>query len=278
MTQIVLAKDLYAEIKEAERVNGERPKYLTGFSQFDDGKRFGRPGQLHIIAGASGGGKSTLARTLLYRFEQNGTKCVFFSLEETYDEFLEECQSLNFYMPKEIESDRVAWVLEHALQAKKEHNATVAFIDNFTHLGEPTEMKKLDKSNSAQRYGMMVQEIHDFAIKHDLCIFLLHHVNQDAGAGAWKGDTSKPLFGQYHLRETSQLANLANSVIFIHRITDKMTKEDTRYSLVYTGKWRSGGKTPRFTVALDGKLFEEETVDHWIEDNKEAQRKLSFKN
>lgn len=266
MAEIVLAKDIYEEIQKEREASGPRPKFNTGFQMFDDGKRFLRPGQYSVIAGASGSGKSTFARTLVHKLDENSVKSCFFSLEEEYEDFLEECPSLNFYMPKEVSKDRLSWVLEHALRARDEHGAEISFIDNFTHLGDPSDLKKLDSQNAAQRYGLMAQEIHDFCVKNKLTMFVLHHVNQEAGAAAFKQDSTKPLYGQHHLRETSQLANLANAVIFIQRMLDKNSKEETPYSLVYAAKWRSGGKLPRFTVSYDEatKQFKEDSAEKWF--------------
>lgn len=267
MSEIVLAKNRYEEIKDEMARLGAVPKYNTGFAQFDDAQRFLRPGQLITIAAGSGEGKSSFARTLTHRFTENGYKVCWFSLEESYDEFFEKSPSLNFYVPHTTESNKMEWIVEHAKKAIAEQGVQIIFIDNLSHLREPKITKQVGSMGIAQYVGAIVQELHDFAIEQNIVLILLHHVDKTAGK-------DRKQYSQYDLRDSSEIANLSNSVIFIQRVIED--GEETNSSLVYADKFRAGGKKPKLQLRFDEKkqLFEEETLDHWFEDAKKKKEKL----
>lgn len=261
--QIVLAKTRYEELKDEMKKAGALPKYNTGFSQFDEAQRFLRPGQLITIAAGSGEGKTSFARTLTHRFTENGYKVCWFSMEESYDEFFEKSPSLNFYVPHTKESNKMEWVLEHSKKAIAEQGTQIIFIDNLSHLREPKITKQVNAMGIAQYVGAIVQELHDFAIDANVVVFLLHHVDKSSGR-------EKKPYSQYDLRDSSEIANLSNSVIFIQRVIEN--GEETNSSVVYADKFRAGGKKPKMQVYYneEKQLFEEESVESWFKEAKKS--------
>lgn len=272
MANIVLASKRYEELQAEMLQLGAIAKYKTGFAQFDEAKRFLRPGQLITIAAGSGEGKTSFARTLTHRFTENGYKVCWFSMEESYDEFFEKSPSLNFHVPHTKESNKMEWVIEHSKKAIAEHGTQIIFIDNLSHLREPKITKQVNSMGIAQYVGAIVQELHDFAIDANVVIFLLHHVDKVAGK-------EHKAYSQYDLRDSSEIANLSNSVIFIQRDVDKASGVEQKTSKIYADKWRAGGTKPRIDVFYDeeAQLFRELTAEDIItigHQEQQKQRKL----
>lgn len=206
MAEIVKASDLKIELDKLEKVEGFRA--FTGFEKLDEATKGFRGGQLVIISGPTGGGKTAISRTFTQKLIEHQTKVCWFSYEESYEDLFEKMPSLDFYVPDKREDDQLEWLKKH-MQKAKEHGVTVFFIDNLDFLRKPKDLKMPDM-NLASYVGGIVQDIKTFAVQENVIIFLLVHIKKNN----W---SSNEMPTSEDIRDSGMVPQLADFVFFIKR-------------------------------------------------------------
>jgi replicative DNA helicase len=251
---IVLASDKNVEIEEMRKASAGVPKVMTGFSVLDDCIEGFREGQLIVLSGPTGHGKTALSRTLTKRFVDGGHKVVWFSYEESYEELFDKMPSLEFYVPDTLEQDTIEWVKKMALRAKNERGCNIVFIDNLDFLRNPKEMRQVNMNMSAY-VGGIVQELKSFCTREKMIIFLLVHITKQN----WN---TNALPTSQDIRDSGMIPQLASHVMFIIRKRADGTGEQifTDEAIVGIDKNRHNGKTKRAFLRYNGltKMFEED--------------------
>jgi replicative DNA helicase len=246
------------------KVSAAEPSKVV--SKLDEATMGFRPGQLVVISGPTGQGKTAICRTFTKHFVDNGTGVVWFSYEEPYFELFEKMPTLQFYVPSKHEDDKVEWLKEHMLKAKQK-GSMVVFIDNLDFLKKPKDMKMPDM-NMASYVGAIVQELKSFAVANEMILFLLVHIKKND----W---TSKELPTSEDIRDSGMIPQLADFVMFMKRERDE-TKLQTNYAKFGIDKNRVNGKCIRLDLYYNEErmMFEETTGDHIISEAKNYQNNL----
>lgn len=266
MSEIVLAKDKYEELKEERARLGALPKYETGIGLIDWATEGFKPGQLVVLSGPTGMGKTAICRTLTKQFVDKEYGVCWFSYEEHYIELFEKMPTLDFHVPDKLEEDQVSWIKEHIKKAK-EKGSSIFFIDNLDFLRNPRELRKVEL-NLASYVGGIVQELKSFAVQEQIVIFLLVHIAKRN----WNGNE---LPTSEDIRDSGMIPQLADYVVFIKR---ERNKEGllTNFAKLGFDKNRHNGRCPRIDLFYneEKKLFEEATGDSILSEAKEINSKL----
>lgn len=226
----------------------------SGFKELDDMFLGGfREGQLILVSGLSGFGKTTLSLQITKEYSQQAIPVVWFSYEMPVNELqwkfkeMGGYDDLMCYVPKKNVSSSIEWLEKKIVEAIMTYHTKVVFIDNLDFLTVKAREGD-DKLTMQKRIVGMLKKI---AIDYEVIIFLNAHITKlEEG----KEPRMQNLYG------ASETYKLADAVIFIHRLREqvgrgKQALEFTNESKIIVDKNRLNGKVGQFTIAFNGKVF-----------------------
>ena len=232
--------------------------YPTGFKQLDDKFLGGfRGGNLVLISGYSGNGKTTLS----LQITQNYSKLVIPVMWFTYEMPINELQwkldqmggykGLNLFVPKIHTTGDINWLKKKVLEGIVLHNSKVIVIDNLDFL---TINSGEDKLTMQKKIVGMLKGI---AIEYDVIVFLNVHITKIEEG---KEPRMQNIYG------ASETYKLADAVIFIHRIKEEVGRGEqslnyTKISKIIVDKNRLKGILGTFELEFKNNRFEELTPE-----------------
>lgn len=203
---------------------------------------FGK-GDLHLISGDTGDGKTTFARFLIRKFSQQGKKCLVFSYEETNAEFLSKFRGdlPEGYIPKVLTNKSPVWIEAKILEAKELFNVEIVFIDNLKGIIDYDSRR-----NEVSEVDSIIQRLKAIAIKYNIVLFLLAHIK--------KLDTG--LIDKNSLTGSKTIVDTASIGLALSRGREKQTRKEleevgikyTNYTNFYLIKNRYNGKYQNFSM------------------------------
>lgn len=228
------------------------------------------PGELVIVTGPSGDGKTTFLMSLTKNMKE---KSAWFTLEVTPKQFLKKIKQKDnnlplFYLPKKNVENHIDWLLERIVEAKVKYDTNIIFID---HLHQIFSMEKMNKNLSLE-IGDVVAQIKKIAVDYGLAIFLIAH-NRD------RQDNKEPQMSD--IRDSGMISRLADIVMGIWRVPNKSKLEDKRMrECGETDNWakvriwknrREGTKGTWFMEHSNHYLSEDKLPDNKEQDKKEEE-------
>jgi len=173
------------EVAEREQVPFETAM-STGLSVFDDALLGGvRQGDLVVISGISGHGKTSFAQTLTYNLGHQSVPCLWFSYEVNLSHIQRKfdnmsgdkiaVRTLPIFAPTKTTSGRVDWIEDKIKEGVKEYGIKCVFIDHLDFL-VPSSVNNSD--NEAMHLRRIVMELKSVALSQGVCIFLMAHVRK----------------------------------------------------------------------------------------------------
>lgn len=163
------------------------PRVSCGFDLFDDAMKGGfKQGDLVVISGIAGEGKTSLSRTLTYNLCRQGKQTLWFSYEVTVEALHEKFIEMgiekfyNVYHPEKNETGNLKWIKEKIIESAKKYGTKFVFIDHIDFL-TPADNRTSD--NEAMSYKRIMTELKSLAITLNVVIIVMAHMK--------KIDTSK---------------------------------------------------------------------------------------
>ena len=207
-TRLILIKEV-PELKLADPISSGihwlDEKFLGGF----------RAGELVILGGRSGGGKSLLTLQLIKNYSKINEKVLFFSFEEPaarikwrLQQMGADIDQIKCYVPKELKSSSVSWLQTKILDGLVNKDIKIIAIDNLDFLTIEKGMRNDDKWATQ---GKIIGMLKRMAITHNVLIILNVHVR--------KTDGTVPKMEDVH--GASEIYKLSDTLIFIHRLREK---------------------------------------------------------
>src|SRR3990167_334789 len=130
-------KELRANTKVSPTPFSPLTKILGGF----------HPGQLVVVSGPTGQGKTTILKTFTKTFIKEQIASLWFSYEVPTLEFLENFPGVpTFFVPHEMTTGKVQWIEQRILEAIAKYDAKIVFIDHLHYL---MDMKYLANQNTS---------------------------------------------------------------------------------------------------------------------------------
>lgn len=162
-------------------------------------------GELTIISGETGQGKTLTAQTFTYEFFKQDHPVLWFTYEVQPEQFLKQFHTPVpiFFMPMELKAKSLKWIEDRILEAKLKYKITSVFVD---HLHFLIDLHK--GSNMSLEIGFVMRELKRLALKFNIAFFLLAHTNRMRLEGEPDVDS---------LRDSAMIGCEADNVFFIWR-------------------------------------------------------------
>jgi replicative DNA helicase len=192
-------------------------KYIkTGLDRFDALTNGLKVGEIVILSGMTGTGKTTWAKTMTYNLSTLKNNCLWFTFEVCLEDFLDSFPSLPlFYLPQKHIAHDLLWIKQRIVETKLKYECDelVVFIDHLHYL-----VKFSQVLNTSFLIGGIMRELKKMAIELQCVIVLIAHTQKVSPEATV--DIS-------HLRDSSFVSQEADYVFFVRRngTLNKLTKE-----------------------------------------------------
>jgi replicative DNA helicase len=168
-------------------------------------------GELVVVTGATGCGKTLFCQSLTKDFCHDGVIPLWFTFEVSARFFLPKfalnAKDLQFYMPAELYPYSIDWVAEVIRRSKEKLGIEVAFIDHLHYIFDMSTSR-----NPSLDIGTVVRALKRLCVELDIIIFLCCHTTKTRVESA--DDV-----GLHKIRDSSLVAQEADTAIFVHRTT-----------------------------------------------------------
>lgn len=161
-------------------------------------------GELVVVSGITGQGKSLLCQTFTSNLEKEGVHSLWFTFEMPPKNFVRRFPNLPLaYMPAIHRSNTLEWLEQRIIEAKVKFGIKAVFVDHLHFL-----VSLSMRGNASLEIGAVVRELKLMALRHNVVFFLIAHMTKI------KFDT-EPELGS--IRDSSFIEQEADSVIYIWR-------------------------------------------------------------
>jgi len=166
-------------------------------------------GELIVISGITGNGKTLFCQTLTRNIWNQGVYCIWFSYEVTPAHFLRQFGDTlpAFCLPAKLKGNSLAWLNQRIHEAKLKYEARVIFIDHLHFLIELSR-----NGNMSLEIGAIMRGLKKIALHHNIVIVLVAHTSKVRAETELDLDL---------IRDSSFIAQEADNVLFVWR-----TKEE----------------------------------------------------
>ena len=233
-------------IKESLANEVEQEKYFTNITELNEILDGFKPGDLITMSGISGNGKTELLISFTKDFIDKELKVLWISFEVNPKDFMSRFGDYDpiFFMPRENVPNNLTWVMNKIKEAKAKYGIQVAIID---HLHFLIDMGTLGNKNISHLFGGIIRQIKTLALKLDVTIFLVCHLNKTE---------TKTVPDLVDLRDSSFTYQEADTVLIIHREnTDENidTKKNIQPAVLRVAKNRWNGYLGLIKLVYDRK-------------------------
>ena len=208
------------------------------------------PGELVVIGGLPKSGKSTLMKTCIRNFSNQGRPPLVFSFEEQMRQFFEtfdnKSQDILFYLPKELKAYDVNWICQRTLEAKDKLGIELVMIDHGHFLFE------MSGNNSSLDIGDCARKLKRMAVDEGLVVFLIWHLKKP------QEEPTIESLDKSMLRDSGMLACELDTLLFNHRESksEGLVQTDEGYLKVDCTR-RTGIYKKYIPIKKVGNYFEE---------------------
>lgn len=206
----------------AERLKDTPPMaHPTGVPSLDRILNGVEAGELVIVGGPTGEGKTTLLMSITKNMAYTNIPSVWFTLEVTPDSFMRKLKKAcgermpHFFIPNENTDNQLDWIEQRIIEAKVKHDAKVVFID---HIHQIFSLHRVQSASISLEIGDMVGKIKQMALDHAITIFLIAHTRDNSTNP--KAEPRKE-----EIRDSGLISRLADAIILVWRVrnTDELT-------------------------------------------------------
>ena len=203
-------------------------------------------GNLVVVSGYTGYGKSSFCQTISFNLGQQDIKTIWFSYELTSRQFFNKYTEDNiplFYLPINNKPYDLRWIEEKIIEAKTNFGISVAFID---HLHYVVPMISGTQSKS-EVVGDAMRTLKLMAVKHNVAIFLMAHTKQPK-------DNYSPVIAD--LRDSSFVGQESDTVLMMHRPNKRGKRDEFEdFGTCSVVKHRDGGIFGKVKLEMHNKMF-----------------------
>lgn len=182
-------------------------------------------GDLGVISGHTGRGKTLLAQIISQGLITQGEKSLWFEFELMPPEMRERFKTLGVekgmvYIPRDVETKSLDGSMEFVegaiAKAKKDHGIKFVFLDLLDRFRPRNDKeRKAANTNLSSYLALVAEQLKDLAVKHKVVIILMAHTRKpQAGATKQAPDL-------HDINNSGGVAQNADWVIMVHRYSHK---------------------------------------------------------
>ncbi len=221
-------------------------------------------GELVVVSGNTGCGKTLFCQTLTRNFEKQKNKCLWFSYEIRLRNFFQRFGEYLplFYLPKQLTDKDVKWIEKKIWESKLKFDTQIVFID---HLGFLSDVEK--QRDRRMEIDSLIRKLKLIAIRHNVLIFLMwHNKKPPEQRRNYEADEND-------LKESSAIAQDSDIVLMINRLSETIDGiEDWnvgRAKITIIKSRRSGIMKRSVNLRIFDGLFEEDlSLEQEVQKNK----------
>lgn len=233
--QVISSEDMAKALREEEKpihIKAGLPS-LDGFIDGFDG------GELTVISGLTGNGKTLFAQTLTGNFAEQGFRSLWFSYEVLPANFLKSfgADLPLFYLPARLRENSLSWINTRVHEAKLKYQIRAVFLDHLHFI------VTMNRGNFSVEIGAVMRAIKKMALNFNICFFLIAHTQKI------KTETE---LGLGDTRDSSFIEQEADNVFYLWR-----TKKDRQAKLKIAKNRRNGIFEKKITLFKVGNFLEE---------------------
>lgn len=205
-------------------------RYISGFEG----------GELTVISGLTGNGKTLFAQTLTRNFDKQDFKSLWFSYEVMPVNFLRafgEDLPL-FYMPARLIENSLTWINTRIYEAKLKYHIHAVFVDHLHFIVQ------MNRGNVSVEIGAVMRFLKKLTLKFNIVLFLIAHTMK------CKPETE---LGIGDTRDSSFIEQEADNVFYIWR-----TKKDREAVLKIAKNRRNGIFEKKIKLIKKGSFLQED--------------------
>lgn len=204
----------------------EIKSFSTGLSPLDKLLSGGwNEGDLVVVTGPTGQGKTTLLQTFTISLSKQGIKSLWFTYEVTIQSLVQKFGNdlPDGYVPKVLRENSIVWIERKIIEAIVKYGVKAVFIDPFNSL------TKFSSARLSQELGDLSEQLKQIALKYNILLFVSAH--------ARRLNQEEVIYTEESIRDTALLGNKANTIIALWRNKLKQSKRDLEQNgVVYTNE------------------------------------------
>lgn len=251
--------------REHQHENEKIKSFMTGLGQLDSMVEGFQTGEVVVITGPTGNGKTLFADSIGQRLmRMQDLKISWLSFEvptikmvEKYVQ-AEDAERLGLYVPMELKAGEFEWVKKKCLEAKLKFGCRAVIID---HLHFIVDMNT--QQNMSLNIGAVMRQIkHDIAKAMNLLVFVLAHQGQ-----AKDGEPSID-----NIRDSSFIGQESDMVFVVYRTNDPVPPELQNNAKIkgYAHSFEQGYATVKIEKARRSGVYKKrlsyQKQSHWLEE------------
>lgn len=212
LDQVISSYEMEERLRQRRE---EKPlvSHMTGIPLLDSYTEGFREGELIVVSGPTGEGKTLLCQSFTDKFSQDGAYPLFFSFEMPPEFFLRCFPTVPyFYMPAELKPYSWKWFCDRCEENRKKHTGKIIIIDHLHFL-----LHFFKGGNPSLEIGRLVRLLKRLAVDCHYMIILIAHTGKiEEGQ---KATMNK-------IRDSSFITQEADTVLMIQRILDEQTENN----------------------------------------------------